>query len=413
MMDGNFPSDSAVAGSTSRPLQRVFNLWLWALIVVLRRAKVGRLLLKLPQGRTIELRGLQPGPEAVIHLHRSRFARRLILGGSIALAETYIDGDWSSPDPAAVVAYGAANREGAYLHIVKFLPKKLVSRWQHRKRANTRSGSRQNIAYHYDLGNEFYAAWLDSSMTYSSAMFSEDDQSLSDAQIAKYRAIADGLHLAPNHHVLEIGCGWGGFAEYAARRHKCRVTAITISEAQYNYAKARMERAGITDLVEVQLKDYRNLAGRYDRIVSIEMIEAVGQEHWPKYFERLKTCLAPGGEAAIQVILINDPYFEEYRSSADFIQKYIFPGGMLPSPSALSREIHAADLTMISETRFGLSYARTLDNWAERFFTAWPAIAEMGFDVRFRRLWEFYLRYCEAGFRLGRIDVAQVRIGHR
>jgi cyclopropane-fatty-acyl-phospholipid synthase len=281
---------------------------------------------------------------------------------------------------------------------------------RHLARRNTRRGSRRNIAFHYDLGNDFYALWLDPGMTYSSAVFDAAGQSLQDAQDAKYRRLAESLDLKPGHHVLEIGCGWGGFAMTAARDYGCRVTAITLSGEQRRYAEERVRRAGLSDRIEVRLQDYRDVTGRFDRIASIEMFEAVGEERWPIFFNTVRERLKPGGVAGLQVITIEDGRYEAYQRSADFIQRYIFPGGMLPSPSALAAAIDRAGLTLNNVFAFGPSYAETLAAWQGRFQRAWPQIRQLGFDGRFKRLWEFYLAYCEAGFRAGAIDVAHYRI---
>ena len=280
----------------------------------------------------------------------------------------------------------------------------------HRVRANTRRGSRRNIAAHYDLGNEFYSRWLDRSMTYSSALFSAPDQSLEDAQQAKIdRAIAL-MDIRGGERVLEIGCGWGGMAERLIARHGCTVTGLTLSAEQLAYARQRLESQGLGARADLRLQDYRDVNEQFDRIVSIEMLEAVGESYWPAYFAALRNCLVPGGTAVLQGITIEEQRFEAYRKTPDFIQRYIFPGGMLPTISAMQREIERAGLALVSLETFGLSYARTLNAWQQRFQRAWPDIQQFGFGPRFKQMWEYYLAYCEAGFRRGAVDVGLYRI---
>jgi cyclopropane-fatty-acyl-phospholipid synthase len=285
-----------------------------------------------------------------------------------------------------------------------------LSRLAHLMRPNTRRGARKNIAAHYDLGNAFYGLWLDRTMTYSSAVFPRPEDDLDLAQEEKYRRMAQMADIRPEHHVLEIGCGWGGFAEFAAREIGCRVTAITISQAQRDYTAKRLADAGLDDRVQVRLVDYRDLEGQYDRIVSIEMIEAVGESWWPTYFARLRELLASGGRAALQAITIDDTQWDSYRRSADFIQRYIFPGGMLPAPAVMKERVEQAGLKQAGEECYGLHYAETLKRWRHSFEESWPRISALGFDERFRRMWRYYLAYCEAGFRTGRIDLRQLAL---
>jgi cyclopropane-fatty-acyl-phospholipid synthase len=247
-------------------------------------------------------------------------------------------------------------------------------------------------------------------MTYSSARFTRPDISLEDAQREKYDSLAKRLLLQPDHHVPEVGCGWGGFAEFAAKEVKAKVTAITISDEQHAFASERIQAAGLSEKVEIRLQDYRDVDGRFDRIASIEMFEAVGESYWPTYFDKLANIVRPGGTIGLQIITIADRYYEAYRSGADFIQRHVFPGGMLPSPKALKKQIERAGLETQSETNFGVDYARTLAAWNQRFQAAWPDLQSMGFDQRFRRLWEYYLAYCEAGFKAGWTDVCQLAL---
>lgn len=375
-----------------------------------RRLRRGRLRLTLPDGSTHAMAGDEPGPAAELTVKRGRFLRRLLVGGALGFADAYIDGDVESEDLTALLALAAAN-EGALAPALAERPWiQIPARLMHRLHPNTRAGSRRNIAAHYDLGNDFYGAWLDPSLTYSGAIFAHADQSLRTAQREKYRRIAELAGLRPEHRVLEIGCGWGGFAIHAAREIGCRVTAITISRAQYEAARERVRAAGLADRVEIALTDYRDTEGTYDRIVSIEMIEAVGELWWPTFFSTLRARLASGGRAVLQAITIADATFPHYRRRVDFIQRSIFPGGMLPSPGALAAQADRAGLRTAQRQCFGSHYAETLRRWRDAFERAWPSLADMGFDERFRRTWRYYLTYCEAGFETGRIDLEQLAL---
>jgi cyclopropane-fatty-acyl-phospholipid synthase len=275
---------------------------------------------------------------------------------------------------------------------------------------NSRTGSKHNILAHYDLGNAFYSRWLDPSMTYSSARFERPGQSLPEAQRNKYASLARQIDLRRDDHVLEIGCGWGGFAEFAAGEIGAKVTGITISPAQHEFARKRLFEQGLAERADIRLVDYRDVRGQFDRVASIEMFEAVGEEYWPTYFSKIREVLSPGGRAGLQIITIRDELFEHYRSRADFIQKYVFPGGMLPSELRLKEETDRAGLEWGDIVRFGQNYADTLAEWARRFENAWDDIRGLGFDERFRRLWRFYLGYCEAGFRMERTNVVQLSL---
>lgn len=365
----------------------------------------------LPDGERLSAHGAAGDrPHGVLQLHRWGALRRLLLGGSIGLAEAYIDGDWDSPDLPALLEIGVHNEPAFGAAVEGLAPIRLLHRLRHLLRRNTRRGSRANITRHYDLGNDFYAAWLDQDMTYSSALFTSSEQPLQDAQQAKYRRLAEQLDLRPGLHLLEIGCGWGTFAVQVAARYGCRVTALTLSAAQAAFTRERVRAVGLDDQVEVRIEDYRDVRGQYDRIASIEMFEAVGEAYWPAFFAAVRDRLRAGGVAGLQVITIDDERFESYRRNADFIQTHIFPGGMLPSPSVLAGRIADAGLRVVDRFRFGESYAVTLARWQERFQSAWPQIGRLGYDEHFKRTWEYYLAYCEAGFRAGSIDVWQLRI---
>ncbi|MEX2644138.1 MAG: cyclopropane-fatty-acyl-phospholipid synthase family protein [Acetobacterales bacterium] len=364
----------------------------------------GRVSLQFPDGRTWVFGEREP--HGIMSVNRMRALSRTLLGGHLGFAESYMDGDWDSPSLVDLIEVAARNDSvEAATDGLAFV--RWPSRLFHRLRDNTRRGSRRNIAYHYDLGNDFYARWLDPGMTYSSAYYEHPEQSLQEAQAAKNRRLAESLDLRPGHRVLEIGCGWGGLAEMLARDYGCHVTALTLSRQQHDHAVRRMREAGLSERVEIRLQDYRDVPETFDRIASVEMFEAVGERHWPVFFDVVRERLKAGGRAALQIISIEESRFERYRAGTDFIQRYIFPGGMLPSPTVLQQEIERAGLALRSADLFGLSYARTLAAWQRAFQHAWPEIGQIGFDARFKRMWEYYLAYCEAGFRTGALDVGQ------
>lgn len=369
----------------------------------------GRLSLTLPSGNQITIAPGTSGPSAQITLNTYGAIYKTLLRGQVGFAESYIAGDFDCDSLVGLFDYYMEN-EAAF---AKAAPTLVGSRWIdrifHRRRANTRSGSRRNIAAHYDLGNAFYRLWLDAGLNYSSGVYASPHASLEDAQAEKYRRILSALELSSAHDLLEIGCGWGGFAEAAARA--CRsVTGITISQQQFDVAQARLARAGLAPRAQIRFEDYRDTRGTYDRIASIEMIEAVGEENWGTYFRTLSDRLKPGGKAVIQAITIREDLFDSYRRNPDFIQRYVFPGGMLPTVTAMARHATQAGLAFETVETFGTSYARTIADWHARFESAWPRISQLGFDQRFRRIWAYYLAYCEVGFARGTIDVGLYRL---
>ena len=369
----------------------------------------GTLTVRLPDGRTVKVGGNGPGPDAHLVLHNWRLPGRAFAGGTIGVAESYMDGDWESPDVTTFLELFVVNQEaGEKLAGGANWLIGTIQRVRHWFNENTRSGSKRNISAHYDLGNAFYSKWLDPSMTYSSALFGAGANDLESAQAAKYRALARDTGIGPGDHVLEIGCGWGGFAEFAAREIGCRVTGLTISREQLDYAQSRIQKAGLADRVELKFQDYRDETGTYDRIASIEMFEAVGEKYWDAFFSKVKECLRAGGTAGLQIITIEEEGFQLYRKRPDFIQRYVFPGGMLPTPTILKNLGAEHGLSFLRERVFPQDYARTLAEWRQRFWGAWDSIVPLGFDERFKKLWEFYLHYCEAGFRAEYIDVRQV-----
>ena len=381
-----------------------------AVSIAQRTWAAGTLIFQLPSGRELRIAGAEPGPEGRLVVRDFRFVARVLAAADIGFGEGFMAGEWDTPDLAALLEVFTLNFD----HLEKLVDGNPVMRtlnfFAHLFNNNSRRGSRKNIYAHYDLGNSFYSRWLDAGMTYSAARYETPEQPLIEAQENKYRSLVKEIDLRRDHHVLEIGCGWGGFAEYAAREIGAKVTGVTISPAQCEFARRRVFEAGLAERVDIRLVDYRDIEGQFDRVASIEMFEAVGEAYWPAYFEKLHEVLAPGGRAGLQIITIRDELFQVYRSRSDFMRKYIFPGGMLPSERRLREETDRAGLVWGEIVRFGQCYADTLSEWAVRFDAAWDDIRALGFDERFRRLWSFYLRYCEAAFRTARTDVVQLSL---
>ena len=383
------------------------------LLALFSRLQYGRLALTLPDGSRHEFAGARPGPQAEMTINRIEAISRIMNDGKMGFCESVMGGDIDSPSMAQLIELAVMHDAMLSKQMTATIWRRIGLRLYHGMRRNSKTGAAKNIAYHYDLGNEFYAAWLDRTMTYSSAVFDRETDDLATAQTNKYRRLADLADIQPGDHVLEIGCGWGGFAKYAIEERGARVTGITISREQHDFAKQRLSDAGLAGRGEVKLIDYRDLEGKFDKIVSIEMFEAVGQAYWPAYFNAVSSLLKSGGRAVLQAITIEDEAFEEYRREPDFIQRYIFPGGMLPSMPKLEQPVAEAGLKLVDEIGFGLDYARTLAEWRERFQEAWPQLATGRFDTRFKRMWELYLSYCEGGFRAGMIDVKHLLYMHR
>ncbi|MBR0567853.1 class I SAM-dependent methyltransferase [Azoarcus sp. L1K30] len=370
---------------------------------MLNRLEGGALAVELPDNRHLRL---GHGP-LVAHLRVRDHAvfDEALARGDIGFAESYMDGDWDTEDLTGLLTLLSSNRarlqDAIYGRVLRLIRHRLT----HLLRANTRTGSRRNIEAHYDLGNDFYSLWLDPGMTYSAALFAYPDESLAAAQLRKYRRILQQLAPRPGQIILEVGCGWGGFAEVAATEFDCRVLGITLSPSQLAFALERAIRGGFSDRVQFELCDYRDVKGRYDHVVSIEMIEAVGERFWPTYFGQLSALLKPGGRCVVQSITIADHLFARYRRGTDFIQRHIFPGGMLPCPQSVRRQAARAGLEIVDDFGFGPDYGLTLARWREAFDARAAEIADLGFPQRFLRMWRFYLAYCEAGFRAGDIDV--------
>ncbi|MEM9434880.1 MAG: cyclopropane-fatty-acyl-phospholipid synthase family protein [Pseudomonadota bacterium] len=375
-----------------------------------QKLKVGRLDMKLDDGRVFRVEGAAPGPVAEFTVHNPDLFARLIREGDLGFSDAYLDGWWSTPDLQGFMDLVHADNDDIYDGFPGMGLVRAYERMRFWMQSNSKAQAKKNISYHYDLGNKFYGLWLDESMTYSSALFRTGQESLEKAQEQKYASMVDQMGAQPGDHVLEIGCGWGGFAEYAASQRGLKVTGLTISKEQHDYAVSRMQRAGLSDQVQIKLQDYREETGTYDAIASIEMFEAVGERYWPVYFNTVRDRLKPGGNATLQIITVKDARWNSYRRGVDFIQKYIFPGGMLPSPSILRGEVLKSGLRLRGSIEFGASYDQTLRRWHQAFNERWDQISELGFDERFRRMWNFYLTSCASTFWSRNCDVTQITI---
>ena len=393
-----------------------------AVQAVLAHIRVGHLTVHWPDG-SVQHVGQPDGLRATLVMHNWQPCVAALRSGDIGFAESYVAGDWSSPDLAALLQLMSANRQALDGLIFGHWAARLVHRARHWLNRNTKANSRKNIHAHYDLGNAFYSLWLDPSMNYSSAWFAEGSDALdadltpeafTAAQHDKVRRVLDEAGVVPGSRVLEIGCGWGALAEMATTDFGAHLTGVTLSTEQLAWARQRMAALGRSDQADLRLQDYRDIAdGPYDAICSVEMVEAVGQAYWPTYFGAVSRLLKPGGKACIQSIVIQDGLFERYVKSTDFIQQYIFPGGCLPSAQAFRQQAQAQGLEVVNELSFGLDYAQTCRIWRERFLARKEQVLHLGFDERFVRIWEFYLAYCEAGFRTGDIHVMQFTLAKR
>ncbi|MFN7120448.1 MAG: class I SAM-dependent methyltransferase [Hydrogenophaga sp.] len=374
---------------------------------LLQRLVHGSLTLQLPDG-SVQRFGQVDGPHASMKLNNWNVCSASLKSGDIGFAETYIAGDWTTSNLPALLSLMVANRRevedviyGSWLGRFAYRVKHLLNR-------NSKTNSRKNIHAHYDLGNAFYGLWLDDTMNYSSAWFETPDQTMEAAQHAKVRRALRMTDVKPGDRVLEIGCGWGALAEKATTEFGAHVTGVTLSTEQLEFANERMQRIGRADRADLRLQDYRDISDApFDAICSIEMVEAVGREYWPTYFQTVSRLLKPGGKACVQSIVIDDEHFERYIKGTDFIQQYVFPGGCLPCPSEFRAQAAKAGLEVVDEFAFGLDYARTLAIWRERFLHEQERVLQLGFDQRFLRIWEFYLAYCEAAFEQGSTDVVQ------
>jgi len=382
---------------------------------LLAKMPVGRLQMTYADGKVRDFGNPDLEVSASVKINDDReFFKRCAFYGNIGMGEAYTDGLWDTPDIRAVISWFITNMQalqGADTSSDK-LPGvgllKVVNWFRHLRRANTVGNSRRNISEHYDLGNEFYGLWLDATMTYSCAKFEDSEQEFEDAQNAKYEALCQKLKLKATDHVLEIGCGWGGFGTYAAKTYDCRVTGVTISEEQAKFARERVKREGVEDKFEVRIQDYRHIEGQFDKIVSIEMIEAVGDKFHKSFFAKCHEVLAPDGIMALQMITVPDNRYESLTKGVDWIQKTIFPGSLLMSVGRVNEVlVKTSDLFLHDLEDFGAFYVRTLDNWHDRFNAAKESLLKLGFDEPFMRTWNYYLKYCEAGFATRNISVVQ------
>jgi cyclopropane-fatty-acyl-phospholipid synthase len=374
----------------------------------------GRLDFVLPDGRRFRAEGKVAGIVAEIRVVNPELFVRLLREGDLGFCDAYLDGWWETPDLQAfldLIQRPANNIVGDGFPGLGLV--RAYERLRFWLQSNSKRQAKKNISYHYDLGNDFYRLWLDETMTYSSAIFQNPQESLETAQKRKYASMIDQMGAKEGEHMLEIGCGWGGFAEYAAKERGLRVTGLTISQAQHDYAVARIAKAGLADRVQIKLQDYRDERGTYDGIASIEMFEAVGERYWPVYFASLRDRLKPGRSATLQIITVAERRWEMYRKGVDFIQKYIFPGGMLPAPSVLLAEVEKAGLSVKGSIEFGESYSLTLRRWHETFTARWGEVRRLGFDDRFKRMWDFYLASCAGAFQGGNCDVTQITVTRR
>ncbi len=404
-------NESTITRRTGRALGLGDRMARRVMLAAASRLKVGQLTVVMP-GEPARIFGdLDSRLAGEIHIHDSAATIRMLLGGDTGAGEAYMDGLWSSPDLPALLRLASLNKEAMAITGGWWqTPLRTRKAIAHRMRRNTLTQSRKNIAAHYDLGNDFYRLFLDETMTYSSAVFDAADQSLADAQRAKYRAMAERAGLKRGENVLEIGCGWGGFAIYAAGELGCRVTSITISAEQHELATERIAAAGLSDRATVELRDYREVEGTYDAIVSIEMLEAVGAEYLTTFFEACDRALKPGGRMSLQSIAFPDITYEPQLRGANWIQTYIFPGGFLPSLSAIERSLHGTNLLIRDVRDIADSYARTLQLWRERFLGQLDATRALGFDDRFIRMWDYYLSISQAGFATGRVQDFQISL---
>ena len=379
-----------------------------------KKLTIGHLEVILPNHQTLTFSGRHANDiRADWHFNNWKPIWASLRRGSVGLGESYIKGDWSTSDLKALLTLIAANEKSLLKALEGIDLLRFKDRKYHKENSNTEKQASKNIISHYDLGNTFYSAWLDPSMTYSSAIFGNANVSLELAQQEKYKRLSDMLNIQKGEKVLEIGSGWGGFATYAAKNLQADITGISLSKAQTEYARNQFKNEGIAETARVNIQDYRNTTGEYKHIVSIEMFEAVGEEYWDEYAGKIKDLLASDGAAALQIITIEDARFERYRRTPDFIQRYVFPGGMLPTYKILRSTFERAGLRITDDQSYGNDYAKTLSIWRRNFNEAWADIHKLGFDEEFKRLWEFYLVYCEVGFLQKSIDVVQIKVEHK
>lgn len=386
------------------------NFWEMLILNGIKKFPYGSIILEWPNGNINNIEASQDGPNAKLIIHDNQVAKEIIKGGSVKFAELYISKKVSTDNLTNLIHYFAVNNDQAENTLKISFIKNLFNKFIHFQNKNTKNQAKKNISHHYDLGNKFYEYWLDKSMTYSSAIFHEKSIEIEDAQNNKYKRLAELSSINNGDEVLEIGCGWGGFAEFLGKNYDCKVTAITISEEQFKFATKRIAEAKLAEKVKIVFCDYRNLSGKFDKIISIEMFEAVGSEYWNTFFKKVESVLKPKGSISLQLITIDDKIYDVYKINPDFIQKYIFPGGMLPSMKVLKNILGNTSLNIKSIDSYANDYAKTLNIWNKQFNQNWSKIEKLGFDERFKLLWNYYLSYCEGGFLSKNIDLKQINL---
>ena len=386
------------------------NFWEILLLKGIKKFSYGSIQIEFSDGYIENIKAKKPGPKAMLKINKPNAAKEIIQGGSVAFAESYINKDISTDNLTNLIHYCAMNNDQAESTFNISILKKIIHKIFHYKNKNTKNQAKKNISFHYDLGNKFYEYWLDKTMTYSSAIFNNKSIELEAAQNNKYKKLAELSAIKNGDQILEIGCGWGGFAEFIGNNYDCNLTAVTISREQYEYTKKRIFDANLSHKVKVLLCDYRNITGKFDKIVSIEMFEAVGKQYWNTFFKKIENILKPKGNISLQLITIDDNIYDVYKTNPDFIQKYIFPGGMLPSDKILKELINKTSLKINSIDSFSKDYAKTLNIWNKEFNKKWDKIEKLGFDENFKLLWNYYLSYCEGGFLSKNIDLKQIKL---
>ena len=386
------------------------NFWDKIFLKGIKKFPYGSLEIEWPDGKFQKIDALHKGPNARLKIVDSNVVREIIQGGSIKFAELYISKRIITNNLTNLMHYCALNNDQAEETFKITIFRYLYNKYLHFKNKNTKIQAKKNISHHYDLGNQFYKYWLDKSMTYSSAIFNGKNDNLELAQNNKYQKLADLSSIKKGDNILEIGCGWGGFSEFLAKNYDCQITALTISKEQFKFTKDRMQKSNLTSKVTVVFSDYRNIQGKFDKVLSIEMFEAVGREYWKTFFEKIRTILKPNGNVGLQLITIDDKIYNVYKNNPDFIQKYIFPGGMLPSVKVLKNIIENTSFKINSINSYSNDYAKTLNIWNKEFNRNWSKIEKLGFDERFKLLWNYYLSYCEGGFLSKNIDLKQINL---
>ena len=386
------------------------NFWDKIFLKGIKKFPYGSLQIEWPDGKSQKIDAIHKGPNAKLKIVDSNVVREIIQGGSIKFAELYISKRIITNNLTNLMHYCALNNDQAEETFKITIFRYLYNKYLHFKNKNTKIQAKKNISHHYDLGNQFYKYWLDKSMTYSSAIFNGKNDNLELAQNNKYQKLADLSSIKKGDNILEIGCGWGGFSEFLAKNYDCQITALTISREQFKFTTERMEKANLTSKVTVVFSDYRNIQGKFDKVLSIEMFEAVGREYWKTFFEKIRTILKPNGNVGLQLITIDDKIYNVYKNNPDFIQKYIFPGGMLPSVEVLKNIIENTSFRINSINSYSNDYAKTLNIWNKEFNRNWTKIEKLGFDERFKLLWNYYLSYCEGGFLSKNIDLKQINL---